>query len=105
MSFLTLYVTYPNEETARKVVDVLIEEKRIACANTFPIQSAYWWKGQIMREGEVVSLMKTIPEAWDSLYRRIEVLHPYEVPCIERIEVSANPAFEAWVRDSVENWD
>lgn len=73
----------------------------IACANLLPIQSMYWWQGEIAREGEWVSLVKTIPEHWDTLVKVVNELHPYEVPCILKIEVTANDAYEQWIRESV----
>ncbi|PIN69730.1 hypothetical protein COV93_04350 [Candidatus Woesearchaeota archaeon CG11_big_fil_rev_8_21_14_0_20_43_8] len=33
------YVTCSNEEEARKITDILLDGKLIACANVFPIKS------------------------------------------------------------------
>ncbi len=99
--FALLYVTHPNEETARQLSDLLLKEKLIACANLFPIQSAYWWEGAVQAEGEWVCIMKTTLEAHPLVERRLLELHPYDTPCILKVEVSANAAYEQWIRACV----
>lgn len=99
--FIILYVTHPSEEEAKRISDALVAQKHIACANIFPMQSAYWWKGAVEQEGEWVSILKTTPEKHSEVEQLIEQLHPYEVPCIMKLEASANAAYEAWIRASV----
>jgi len=99
--FIIVYITHPNEETAKTIVDYLLTEKAVACGNIFPITSSYWWKGQIEQEGEFVSIVKTIPEKWDTVVDLVSSKHPYETPCIMRLEASANQAYEDWIKSSV----
>jgi len=91
------YITYENEQKAKEIVSVLLEKRLIACANIFPIKSSYWWKGKIEDSNEVVSIVKTRPELWDKLREEIERIHPYEVPCILRIEGRANESYARWL--------
>ncbi|MBN8680562.1 MAG: divalent-cation tolerance protein CutA [Chitinophagales bacterium] len=100
MPFLLFYTTYPNEATARQIANKLVERKLAACANIFPITSAYWWQGAVQQEGEWVSLLKTRLELETALEKAVQELHPYEVPCIMRLEVRANEAYEKWVEES-----
>ena len=97
MSFSLIYVTHEDKESASKLVDVLLQDRLIACGNAFPITSAYWWQGDINHDQEWVSLLKTSHEKWDEVKDRIEQIHPYEVPCIMRISVDANQAYESWI--------
>jgi len=99
MSFIAVYITHESAEAANDLTDLLIEEKSIACANRLPIESAYWWQGAVTRETEVVTLVKSRAENWDYLQKRITELHPYEVPCIVRFDVSANRAYEDWIME------
>lgn len=101
MPIILLYVTHESEAEARKLGERLIAERHIACANYFPISSAYWWEGAVQAEGEWVSLLKSLPEHWPTLQARISELHPYEVPCIIRIDAQANAPYEQWIRESV----
>ena len=59
MSFIMIYVTHKNKEDAEKIARHLLGKKLIACANIFPINSLYLWKGEIERSKEVVSIFKT----------------------------------------------
>jgi periplasmic divalent cation tolerance protein len=101
MSFTLLYVTHPDEKTAREISERLLDERLIACANTFSIASGYWWNGAVQREGEWVTLLKTTASAWPSVEKRVLELHPYDTPCVMKMEVSANAAYEAWIEESV----
>ena len=98
MSFIAVYITHENMEQAERVARRLLEKRLVACANFFPVRSTYWWKGKLEDADEVVSLLKTRLELWEPLVAEVKRLHPYEVPCIERLEVRANDDYEAWVR-------
>jgi periplasmic divalent cation tolerance protein len=79
----------------------LVKNKLAACGNVFPVSSTYWWNNEVQSEGEFVGIIKTIPQKWEQMVLQIEELHPYEVPCIMKINVEANEAYEKWIRDSV----
>ncbi|MBU0763139.1 MAG: divalent cation tolerance protein CutA [Candidatus Altiarchaeota archaeon] len=59
MTYLIGYITYPDLETAERILDRLFELKLIACANILPVKSVYRWRGKIEKSDEVVSLVKT----------------------------------------------
>ena len=101
MSFITIYITHPDEEKASKISTALLEKKLVACANIFPVTSAYWWQENIQKEREWVSLVKTVAENWDAVQSAVAEYHPYEVPCMMKTIVEANEAYENWIRASV----
>jgi len=101
MAFIIIYTTHPDEETANKISSQLIQKKLVACANIFPMQSAYWWQGKIENEQEYISILKSIQENFDKVKLEIEKVHSYEVPCIMKMEVEANESYEKWIRESV----
>ena len=105
MSFLTCYITHPDEATARSISEQLLRERWIACANIFPVSSAYWWDGAIQHESEWVSVVKTSIGLEQQLVAAVEAIHPYETPCIMRFETRANEAYEKWIRDAVRAQD
>lgn len=102
MAFLLFYVTHPDEATARQIATQMVERRLAACANIFPISSAYWWNGAVQQENEWVSVLKTRPELEMHLEETIKQIHHYEVPCILRFEVRANEDYEKWILDSTE---
>jgi len=48
---------------------------------------------------EIVSILKTKKENWKVVKEEIEKLHPYDVPCIMKIEVEANESYENWIQE------
>lgn len=107
MSISAVYITFSDKVSATKLVERLLEERLIACANIHEVQSSYWWQGAIATEDEFVAVMKTSNDRWPSLKAKAEEWHPYDVPCIVRYEVEANLAYEEWVQKEVQSpeWD
>ena len=101
MSLVLIYITHPNEAEAQRVSQHLLGKKLVACANIFPITSAYWCQGVIQNEQEWVSIVKTLSENYEGVKTEVEKVHTYETPCILKIEAEANAAYEQWIRNSV----
>jgi len=102
MSYVVVYATFPNKKSALKVARHLLKKKFIACANIFPVYSEYLWKKKIAKSREIAVLMKTNGKNFSKVRREILCLHPYEVPVIEKIRVSANSSAEKWLRSHLE---
>lgn len=101
MSFALVYVTHADEKAAGQLTRQLLERRLIACANSFPISAAYWWQGAVADDSETVTLYKTSLARWEELRTLIGELHPYDTPCIMKMEVEANAAYEQWIEDCV----
>lgn len=99
---ITVYVTAPSEFAA-ELAETLLEERLAACVNRFDCRSTYRWGGEVTHDEEVVLLIKTTADRYTDVESRVEALHPYDVPCIERFEArDAFDPFVDWVEDSVE---
>ncbi|NDK08180.1 divalent cation tolerance protein CutA [Candidatus Gracilibacteria bacterium] len=101
---IVCYVTFSNRQEADFISSKLLENKIIACYNTFSVKSSYNWLGDIENGDEIVSLMKTRKDNWKVLKQKIESLHTYKIPCIMKFEVDANDEFEKWVKDETKNY-
>jgi len=99
MGFILVYVTCPDVDEARKLGETIIDERLAACCNFHGIETMYWWRGEKVKDGEVVCLFKTKRDNWDKLKTRVKELHPYETPCIIRVDASANSGYEDWIRE------
>ncbi|MFC4551280.1 MULTISPECIES: divalent-cation tolerance protein CutA [Halorussus] len=98
----TAYITAPPD-AAGNIAELLVEERLAACVNRFPCVSVYRWDDEIQRDDEVVLLAKTTEEAYDRLAERVEEVHPYDVPCIERFEeTDLLASFAEWRAEAVE---
>ena len=98
MSYIVVYVIFPNKKSAGRAARHLLKKKLIVCANIFAVDSEYWWKKKIERAKEVVMLAKTTDKKFMAVKKEILRLHPYEVPVIEKIKASANSSAERWLR-------
>ena len=94
---ILIYTTHKNKTSAEKITKELLDKKLVACVNYLPIESSYWWKGEIVNDNEIVALYKTKDENWELVKNRITELHPYETPCIIKIEAEANSSYESWI--------
>ena len=94
-----LLSNFPDVDSARKAVRTLVEERLIACGNLIPgVESIYEWKGAMETSAEVMAVCKTTAQSAALVQSRLRALHPYEVPEILQIAVSAGwPEYLAWV--------
>lgn len=102
---MVVYVTYKNMGEANKIVKHLIKKRIISCANLFPVKSLFSWKGKVEESDEIVSVIKTKKENWETLKSEIKSMHSYEVPCIINLNAESDEEFESWMNQetSLEN--
>jgi periplasmic divalent cation tolerance protein len=94
--------TFPDAGTARRISNQLVTEKFVACANIIPtIESIYRWQGKVEQGNETLVLFKTTGARSAVLQEKLKSLHPYEVPEIIFIPVTAGlPEYLRWVADN-----
>lgn len=97
MKIESVYVTFPTKEEAMKAAEMLVKEKLIACANIFPVDSIYEWKGELKSHAEHVMIAKLRGKK-EVLIKRIKELHSYELPCILFSEQDAEENYGKWVK-------
>lgn len=100
---LVVFATFPDAETARRIVRTLIEERLIACGNLIPaVESIYTWKGAVETSAEVFAVLKTESWRYPGVEQRLRELHPYEVPeCIALRVADGLPDYLRWITESV----
>ncbi|HET7877082.1 MAG TPA: divalent-cation tolerance protein CutA [Methylomirabilota bacterium] len=96
-------VTAPSEEVALGLGRMLVDERLAACVNVVPrVTSVYRWEGKREEAAEALLVIKTRPEGYPALERRILEAHPYSVPEVLALPVEAGAEpYLRWVRDSV----
>lgn len=84
---LVVLTTCPAAEAAEALAEQIVEARLAACVQVLPeMTSIYIWEGVIQKEGEVLLLIKTLPEQWEDLQEFITANHTYQVPEIVAIE-------------------
>ena len=96
---LLVMTNMPDTASAQKLARQLIEARAAACVNQLaPCTSTYRWKGDIETVSEVPLLIKTTRAAYARLEKLIREEHPYELPEIIAVSVTAGlPAYLHWV--------
>lgn len=94
---IIIKVTYPDQKTAIESIRNLLTRDIISSANYFPIRSISKWAGKIEEVSEVLVLLKTKESNWEKVRDEVKKTHPYEVPCIMKLDSEANKDYKYWV--------
>ncbi|MTW22193.1 divalent-cation tolerance protein CutA [Allochromatium palmeri] len=95
--------TCPDQNTALRLAEALVEERLAACASLVPgLTSVYRWDGRIQHDSEVLLLIKSVEACVEPLTERLRQLHPYDVPEIIALPiVSGSSDYLNWVSECV----
>lgn len=102
---LLVLTNLPDEASARKLAQLLVEQHAAACVNLLaPCTSFYRWQGKLESAQEFPLLIKTTRAAYAGLENIIRTHHPYELPEIIAVPVSAGlPAYLSWVSQETDD--
>lgn len=78
--YVTVLITAPDRESARKISRHLLEKRLASCINMSPVSSMYWWEGKIEEAEEILLVVKTTTDKLDALTKEVKAVHPYQVP-------------------------
>ena len=100
MSYNIVLMAANNCNEAEKIIQILLEERLIACANIISsVSSFFWWEEKITKENEVLVIMKSKDSLFNKLEKRINNLHSYEIPEILSIPiVSGSEFYLKWMK-------
>ncbi len=101
---ILVYVTCKDVEEAKNISRILLEKRLVVCANFFPINSMYSWKGSVNNDNEFVLILKTIDKNFKKIEKEIKKVHSYECPCIISIKVSkVNKEFLEFIKKEIKD--
>ncbi|MBK1649472.1 divalent-cation tolerance protein CutA [Rhabdochromatium marinum] len=85
-----VYCTCPDLDCAERIAALLVQEGLAACVTLLPgAKSFYHWEGNLCQDAEVLLMMKTTSARLPELQARLCQAHPYEVPELLAVAVSA----------------
>ena len=95
--------TLPQEADAQRVATCVVEERLAACAQVLgPLASTYHWEGKVERAQEWYCHAKTTIDRVAALQKRIQELHPYDVPEIIVVPIVGGEAgYLRWIEETV----
>ena len=97
-----VFCTFPDPETAHRIARDAVEQQYAACANLVPaVKSIYRWLGRVQQADETLVVYKTSVTRYPALEAFLLRSHPYEVPEIIALPLSAgSAAYVRWVIDN-----
>jgi len=100
---LVVFTNFPDAASAEKIARDLIDARAAACVNQLaPCVSTYRWEDKIETATEIPLLIKTTRAAYPRLEALIKAAHPYQLPEIIALPLTAGlPAYLAWINSEV----
>lgn len=97
-------ITAPSHSEAETLARTLVEERLAACCNLVGgVRSIYRWQGDVESAEEVLIIVKSSPEIFERLERRVVELHSYSVPEILAVDLTAGSApYLSWLLGSLD---
>jgi periplasmic divalent cation tolerance protein len=91
--------TVATAEDAERLARALVERRLAACVNVVPgVVSHYRFEGELHRDAELLLVIKTRAEKLDALRAAFEELHPYDVPELVTLDITAgSPSYLEWL--------
>ena len=98
-SKIVILITTSSEGEARKVADLLLNERKAACVNIVPkVESLFWWQGNIELVQENLLIVKTNTAKLKEITDLIKKVHTYEVPEIIGLPIiGGNEDYIKWL--------
>ncbi len=105
--YIQIITTTESKEDADRIAKELVKKRLAACVQVIgPIQSTYWWKGEIESSQEWVCLMKSHEDLFQKIETAIKDIHPYEVPEILAIPIlTGHQPYIQWMKDELKELD
>jgi len=96
-------VTCASLEEASKIVVRLLELRLIACGKCIPANAMFHWQGTVDSAQEVMVIMETILDHFESIEKEIKSLHSYQTfVLIAMPVVRISEQARKWLQDSVQ---
>ena len=100
---ILVLITAANREEAARIGEMLVSARLAACVQILPeIQAIYRWLGEVVRETEVLLMVKTTSGRFAELNLAVKEIHSYETPEIVALPVTAiSEPYLKWLQAEV----
>ncbi len=97
-SYCMVITTAPDRKVAEKLAESILNNKLAACIQMADIRSFFLWEGSLLKEDEVALYIKTTEARYSDLEAYLAEYHPYDVPEIIKLPVTAGlPSYLDWL--------
>ena len=100
---IVVFVTAGTEEEARRIAELLLDQRKAACVNVVPkVDSLFWWQGKLDSAQESLLIIKTKASLLPDVVSLVKGIHSYEVPEIIAMPIiGGNEDYLKWINSEV----
>jgi len=101
--FRIYFITSPDEKTAHKLAEELVNNNLAACVNIVPgITSIYRWNNEICKDQEQLMICKSSSIRFEEIEELLKKEHPYDVPELIAVPiVEGTESYLEFIEDSI----
>ena len=100
--FIQLILTCGSWQEAQRIVDSLLDQKLIACAELIPIRSKYRWKENIEENDEIKLIMQSAAHLFDDIEAEVAKLHSYDTFVLQALPLEQlSKAATTWLNQEL----
>ena len=102
-AYLAIFITAGSPEEARKIAEVLLRQRKVACVNIVPnVNSLFWWQDEIESADENLLIVKTKAALLNEVVRLVAENHSYDVAEVIALPiVGGNQDYLEWIEKEV----
>jgi len=94
--------TYTNDkDVAKNIVNYLLDNNLVVCANIKEVESTYYWKNDKVNEIEYEISLKSIDKMYKLIEKEILRIHNYDLPCITYNYIDGYDKYIEWIKSSL----
>jgi len=102
-AYSAVVTTCPDEPEARRITEILLEQRLCAGVHMYSTNSFYRWQGKLENRTETVLVIKCRSRDYGAIEKQIRAQHSYEVPEIYRLPIAEGSAeYLNWIERSGE---
>jgi periplasmic divalent cation tolerance protein len=100
--YIQLHLPCADAAEASTIAGALLGQRLIVCAKRLPVESAYWWQGQIEQGSEELLIMDTAADLFDAVEAEVAQLHSYETFVLQALPLARlSAAAQAWMDENL----
>ena len=102
MDEIIIFCTVDSEELGERIASALVENREAACINIVSgVRSIYRWEGKLCRDAELLLVIKSVAEKFETVRETIRRIHTYQVPEVIAVPITAGDAdYLKWLREN-----
>jgi periplasmic divalent cation tolerance protein len=102
-NYITVLITTASIQEAREIAKVLLERRKIACANLISkVESHFWWQDKLDSAEESLLIAKSKAALLPEIITLVKEAHSYQVPEIIALPIiGGSQDYLEWIEESV----